>query len=117
MMKQRHKKFNSFFGCREKTGKARKQTWILWLKDGMGILVWLPFKDDPTSTKNKTNYSHDKKNIQQAALNYDVASCFLLVWRQQEYKKTKQDQWQEDEKSMECQQKNEQVTFQVLQAN
>ena len=65
-----------------------------------GFLVWLPFTGNQTSTKNKTNYSHDKKkNIQQAALNY------ILVWRQQEYKKTKQDQWQENEKPMECQQK------------
>ena len=71
-----------------------------------GFLVLLPFTGNQTSTKNKTNYSHDKKkNIQQAALNY------ILVWRQQEYKKTKQDQWQEDEKSMECQPENEQVTF------
>ena len=40
--------------------------------------------------KNKTNYSHDKKkNIQQAALNYDVA--FRFYWFD-EYKKTKQGQ-------------------------
>ena len=65
----------------------------------MGILVWLPFTGNQTSTKNKTNYSHDKKKNIQQVLNY------ILVWRQQEYKKTKQDQWQEDEKPMECQQK------------
>ena len=57
----------------------------------MVILVWRLFHNQ-TSTKNKTNYSHDKKkNIQQAALNYDVA--FRFYWFD-EYKKTKQDQWQ-----------------------
>ena len=75
---------------------------MLWLKDGMGILVWLPFTDYQTSTKNKINYSHDKKKNIQQVLNYDVA--FRFYWFD-EYKKTKQNQWQEDEKSMECQPK------------
>ena len=43
-----------------------------------GFLVLLPFTGNQTSTKNKINYSHDKKKNIQQVLNYDVA--FRFYW-------------------------------------
>ena len=59
------------------SGKNKKTNLDAITKGWNGDFSLTSFHWQSNSTKNKTNYSHDKKkNIQQAALNYDVAFCF-----------------------------------------
>ena len=70
----------------------------------MGISVWRSFHRLSNINEKQNKLQPWQKEKHTTGLELWCRLPFLLVWRQQEYKKTKQDQWQEDEKSMECQQ-------------
>lgn len=79
-----------------------------------GFQFDVPFTDYQTSTKNKINYSHDKKKNIQQVLNYDVAFRFYWFDGNRNIKR----QNKTNGKKMKNQWNvNKQVTFQLLQAN
>ena len=79
--------FNSFFGYWEKT----KTNLDAITKGWNGDFSLTSFHRQSNISKKQNNYGHDKKKNIQQALNDDVA--FRFYWFD-EYKKTKQDQWQ-----------------------